>query len=219
MKLITTAALLLAATSPTWAAGPIPLNLTFEGATGYVNAIDQFYNGGTDSVGNSGPNFGISFTDTAVGISNDAAGTYYLNAPTMGTVMYALDETATMNVTHGFVNELTFYYSNLAAAPTQNAVNIYSGLNGTGTLLASLTLFGNASFGLGCTTGITHCRFDLTSVKFAGVAHSVNFGGNATNIAFDNIGLSVTAVPEPESYLMLALGLVAVAFIKRRREG
>jgi hypothetical protein len=212
MKLITTAALVLAAASPAWATGPVTLD--FEGATGYVNAIGEFYNGGTDSVGNSGTNLGISFTDAAVGISNDASFTYYLNAPTTGTVMYAFDATATMNVAGGFSNGLTFYYSSTDATP--NAVNVYSGLNGGGTLLASVNLAGNAS--QSC-TGAAWCHFDLTGVNFAGVAHSVNFGGNAGNVAFDNIGVGVTAVPEPETYVLLALGLAAVGLVKRRQQG
>lgn len=210
MKLITTAALVLATTTPVWAAGPIAID--FEGAVGYVNSIAEFYNGGTDAAGNSGPNLGVSFTDAAVGISNDAFFTYYSNAPTGGTVMAAFDSSATMNVAMGFTGQLTFWYA--SSATTLDAVNIYSGLNSTGTLLASASLFGNAK--LGC-NDTDFCRFDLTSVKFAGVAKSVNFGGNAQFVAYDNIG--ITPVPELDTYAMLAAGLVAMAFIKRRQQG
>lgn len=210
MKLLTTAALVLAATTSAWA--DTPVTLTFEGATGYANAIANFYNGGTDSVGNVGPNLGVSFTDAALGLSNDSDFSYYSNAPTAGSVLFAYDASATMNVVDGFSGQLTFYYA--SDRSVLDAVNIYAGLNSTGTLLASVSLFGNAS--LGCSdTGF--CRFDLTSVKFAGVAHSVNFGGNAQNVAYDNIGLNISAVPEPESYVLLAAGLLAVAFVKRRQ--
>ncbi len=210
MKLITTAALVLATTNSAWADTSVTLD--FEGATGYVNAIGGFYNGGTDSLGNSGSNVGVSFTDAAVGISNDANFTYYSNAPTGGTVLMAFDRTATMNVASGFAGQLTFWYA--SSATTLDAVNIYSGLNSTGTLLASASLFGNAK--LGC-SDTDFCRFDLTSVKFAGVAQSVNFGGNAQFVAFDNI--SITPVPEASTYLLLAAGLLAVAFVKRRQQG
>jgi hypothetical protein len=54
-------------------------------------------------------------------------------------------------------------------------------------------------------------------VKFAGVAQSVNFSGNAQFVAYDNIG--ITPVPEVDTYLMLATGLVAMAFVKRRQQG
>lgn len=210
MKPITTAALVLAVTTSAWADAPVTID--FEGAVGYVNAIAEFYNGGTDGAGNSGANLGVSFTDAAVGISNDANFSYYSNAPTGGTVMAAFDTTATMNVASGFAGQLTFWYSSSVAA--LDAVNIYSGLNGTGTLLASASLFGNAK--LGC-SDTDFCRFDLTSVKFADIAKSVNFGGNAQFVAYDNIG--ITPVPELDTYVMLAAGLVAMALIKRRQQG
>ena len=205
---LSTAALALAAALPAHAAGSITLD--FEGATGYVNAIANYYNGGTDSLGHSGPNLGVSFTEAAVGLSNDQDFSYYSNAPTGGTVLFALDSSATMNVAGGFSDQLTFYYA--SNVNVLDAVNIYSGLNGSGMLLASASLFGNAS--LGC-NDTAYCRFDLTSVKFAGVAQSVTFGGNAGFVAYDNIGIS--PVPEPSQYLMLALGLVAVACAIQRR--
>lgn len=213
MKLITAAALVLATTTSAWATPntTAPITIDFEGAAGYFNPIADFYNGGTDGVGNTGSNLGVSFTDAAVGVSNDANFSYYSNAPTLGTVMTAYDASAMMNVVQGFFGALTFWYSSSAA--TTNAVNIYSGLNGTGTLLASANLAGNAM--LGC-SDTSFCRFDLTSVAFSGVAQSVNFGGNAQFVAFDNIG--ITPVPELETYALLAAGLAAMGFIKRRQQ-
>ena len=207
MKTRSFAALALLAAAPAFAQ---TVTLDFEGAAGYVNGIDQFYNGGTDSLGQSGPNYGISFSDAAVALSNDDLGPYYAGAPSPLTVMYAFDSSAFMNVASGFVDRLTFAYS--SAVSNLDFVNIYSGLNGTGTLLASASLFGNAS--IGC-SGPAFCNFDLTSVKFAGVGRSISFGGNDSGVLYDDI--TITAVPEPSTYLMFALGLVAVGVVKRRR--
>lgn len=184
--------------------------LDFEGAAGFVEPILEFYNGGTNSLGQSGPNLGVSFTDGAVALSNDALGPYYAGAPSPITVMYAFDSTAIMNVAAGFVGGLTFEYS--SAMAVLDAVKIYSGLNATGTLLASASLFGNA--GIAC-TGPAFCRFDLTSVQFAGVAQSVSFGGGTPNVLFDDI--TITAVPEPGTVALLAAGLGVLGLLARRR--
>lgn len=184
--------------------------LDFEGAEGYVNPILDFYNGGTDSLGQSGPNLGVSFTEAAAALSNDLLGPYYSNAPSPITVMYAADATAIMNVAAGFVGGLRFEYS--SSQSVLDAVQIYSGLNGTGTLLASASLFGNA--GIGC-TDTAFCRFDLTSVQFAGVAQSVSFGGGTPNVLFDDV--TITAVPEPGTYALFVAGLAAIGLLVRRR--
>jgi hypothetical protein len=117
-----------------------------------------------------------------------------------------------MNVAGGFVNTFSFFYSSGAAA--LNAVNIYSGLNGSGALLASFSLLGNAQSG-GC-SDTSYCHFDLASTAFAGIGRSVGFGGNATDVAFDNITFTA-AVPEPSTYALFGAGLIALAAAKRRR--
>ena len=215
MKPISTIAAALAVVSTCYAADASALptaTLDFEGASGYVNAIGNYYNGGTDSLGQSGPNLGVSFSSAAVALSNDADFTYYSNAPTDGTVMYAFDSSAVMDVSGGFVDQLSFYYASGAAA--LNAVQIYSGYDGTGTLLASVSLLANAQ--LGC-SDTAYCHFDLTSVEFAGVAHSVSFSGNAPDVAYDNITL--TPIPEPSTFALLLAGLAAMSVgIARRRD-
>ncbi len=210
MKTLAAVAMAMFAAAPAFAQSTVKLD--FEQTAGYVTSIQEFYNGGSNSLGQTGPSLGVSFTGAAAALSNDELGPYFSNAPSPIGVMFALDTTATMNVANGFVGRLTFSYSSRDNA--LDAVNIYSGLNGSGTLLASASLFGNEN--IGCSNTTPYCRFDLTSVKFAGLAKSATFGGNAPNVLFDDVTISV--VPEPGTYLMLASGLALVAFAKRRRE-
>ena len=43
------------------------------------------------------------------------------------------------------------------------------------------------------------------------------FGNNQGQFAFDNLNLTVSAVPEPSTYAMLLLGLASIAALSRRR--
>lgn len=188
--------------------------VTFEGASSF-QSVSNFYNGGTDGAGVLGTsNFGISFTGAALALKNDELGPYFSNAPTPATVMFATDDTAYMNVAAGFTGSLRLFYSytNPNFQVGLDLVKVYSGENGTGTLLASMSLFPNAQ--LGC-NDTNFCRFSPSSVQFAGIAKSVAFGGEAGFVAFDNI--AITAVPEPTTYAMLLAGLCAMGFMASRR--
>ena len=145
---------LLAMAAAPLAASAADLTLTFEGASSF-QSVAEFYNGGTDGAGVSGSNVGVSFTGAAMALSNDVLGPYFSNAPTATTVMFAQDSSAVMNVASGFAGALKFFYSSTNGG--LDLVNIYSGLNGTGTLLASASLFPNAQ--LGC-SDTAFCRFD-----------------------------------------------------------
>ena len=114
-----------------------------------------------------------------------------------------------MNVPVGFT-DLSFFYSSNAAVV--GAVKVWSGLGGTGTLLASLSLANNAQFR--CSSA-PFCRFDNLSTTFSGVARSVGFGDAANVAGFDNV--SITAVPEPTTLVLMALGLAGVVGFARRR--
>ena len=183
----------------------------FETPTSFA-FIDEHYNGGTDSAMLAGVNLGVSFTMDAMALQNDAAGPYFSNAPSPVGVMTAVGSDATMNVAAGFTGTVGLSYSLGGTSFLVQGVNVYSGLNGTGMLLASFNLAPNNAFA-GCTTP-AYCRFDQVSSSFFGTAKSITFGNAANMAAFDNI--SITAVPEPTTVLLMSLGLATLALRRRR---
>ncbi len=189
-----------------------PVLLDFETPTSFAS-IAEYYNGGMDSAGATGPALGVSFGLDALTVRNDdGAGPYFSNAPSPVGALAPVGAAATMNVAAGFVDSISFHYS--ATQFVAQGVNVYAGLDATGDLLASFNLVGNAQRGCSDTP---FCRFDLLSSSFAGVARSVTFGTAAGLAGFDNI--SITAVPEPETYAMMMAGLLALGFMVRRRQG
>jgi hypothetical protein len=179
----------------------VVINIDFETPTSFAS-IDRHYAGGTDSNGVAGANLGVTFGLDVLALRNDAAGTYFSNAPSPLGVMTAVGGDAAMNVGLGFTT-LSMQYSSSAAI--FNGVQLWSGLDGAGSLLASLSLSANAQAG-GCSDSPL-CNFSGLSASSFGVARSVTFGNTAANAVFDNI--SVTAVPEPGSALLMALGVAA----------
>ncbi|MFC4929845.1 PEP-CTERM sorting domain-containing protein [Massilia sp. GCM10023247] len=212
-----------------------PIVLDFEGV-GNQASVNDFYNGGTDSGGRRGTNYGINFSAASLAIiDSDAGGTGNIaNEPSASTVLFFLSGgAATMNVAAGFSEGFSFFYS----SSENGFVNVYDGLDGRGNLLASLELHDNIDGCGGDPTG-TYCRFSSIGVRFAGIARSVNFGGSADNIAFDDITLgSVTPgtpddpsdpddptdpdnpaeVPEPATLALAALGWAGLAAARRKR--
>jgi len=90
-----------------------------------------------------------------------------------------------MDVPAGFSGEFSFYYS----SPFNSGfINVWSGLDATGTLLATLNLPTTA----GCPQAPWYCDWTPISVSFSGIAQSVDFGGTVNNIGFDNITLGST---------------------------
>lgn len=186
-----------------------PVLIDFETPTSFASVLEH-YNGGTDSAAVAGANLGVSFGADALALQNDVLGPYFSNAPSPLGVMAPVGADATMNVAAGFVGKVGVWYA--ASDFVLQGVNVYSGLNGTGKLLASFNLAANAQAD-GCTSA-PYCHFDQLTSTFAGTAHSITFGNAAGMAGFDNI--SITAVPEPGTVLLLSMGLAIVALRRRR---
>lgn len=191
------ASLILGGSSTAWAA---PIVLTFEGL-GDQTPIGDYYNGG------GGPNYGISFgADSLSIISNQDGGSgNFSNAPSGDTVAFFLSGPGdVLNKSSGFDTGFSFYYADQVGYT--GSVSVYSGLDGTGTLLASLDL---------ASTPDPYNVFLPIGVAFSGTAESVVFSGSANYIAFDNITLgsstAMSTVPLPASAPMFGAALLALA--------
>lgn len=192
-----------------------PVVLDFEGV-GDLNAIGNYYNGG------AGTNYGVSFSGATLAVvDTDAGGSgNFANEPSSNTIMFFADgDNAILNFAAGFDTGFSFFYSSNGAA----IVDVYSGVNKTGTKLASINLASNFSNG-GCVGDPTgaYCHWDAVGVSFAGIAKSIDFGGTANFVAFDNVTFGsatpVPGIPEPSTYALMALGLAGIGFVARRRK-
>ncbi len=192
--------------------------LTFEGLKN-LESVDNYYNGGLGGDGSGpGSNYGISFSSNSLALISDTVGgtgnfdASALPSPSTG-LFFLSGGAATMNVAAGFDTGFSFYYSAINVA---GSIKGYDGLNATGNVLATLTL--------PTTPSIPGGRFQPLvpiGVAFAGTAMSVDFGGSANQIVFDNITLGTDnpAVPEPSALVLGAIGLVSLVGFNRRRRG
>jgi hypothetical protein len=225
VKLSVAAGLLAAATT----AQAAVVSLDFEGIAAYPNGnnvfVQNYYNGGTASNGNSGTNFGVSFGGNALLICLNSTDTFCSNtsrgglAPTsaQGALFFLSGSETFLNVAAGFTTGFSFNY----ASSVTGAVQVYDGLNGTGNLLQTVNLSPNIT---GCSAyGAGFCPFGAAGVSFTGTARSISFGGVANQIVFDDITFGSStpgpgpAVPEPASWAMMIAGFGLTGAAMRRR--
>lgn len=192
--------------------------LTFEGL-GDFESVSNYYNGGFGGNGSGpGTNYGVTFSDSALAlIDSDAGGSGYIGGePSPSTGLFFVGDTAIMTYATGFTTGFSFYYT---AINFPGVVKVYDGLDGTGNLLASIVLPKTISDG-GDPTG-AFSPFFAIGVNFNGIARSVDFGGTANQIVFDNITFGssspVSSIPEPGNVIPLGCLLVSGLAFRNRR--
>jgi len=181
-----------------------------------MQQVGNFYNGGSGNP--TVPNFGVSFSSNFYGLTSVFQGGsgFFLPDPSQTPVIFILGPTGTaatgtMNVTNGFSSGINFFYT----AAFAETMKVWSGANGTGTVLATLNLTANDA---NCLT-VTYCNWTDVGIKFSGTAASVTFTGpaNGLGLADITIGQATTAVPEPSSLYLLSTGLASLCVKGIRR--
>jgi hypothetical protein len=196
--------------------------LTFEGLQNQ-EPIMSYYNGGLGGFGSGpGPSYGITFgADSLAIISGAAGGTgNFSGSPSGTTIAFFLSGAGdVMDVPVGFDTGFSFFYS---AVVYPGSVTVWDGLDGAGTLLATLDLPVTPSGGAPeCTYG-SYCPWFPIGVPFSGTAESVVFSGTANYIGFDNITLGASTpegqVPEPGTMALFGSGLAFLRMMRRRKK-
>lgn len=194
------------------AAHATPVLLTFAGLND-LQAIGNYYNGG------AGTNYGISFSSDVYALKSvfqGGAGGFNpdpSNTPAMfimGT--NGANVTGVMNVGPGFSNGISFFYT----AAFSETVTVWSGANGTGTVLATITLSPNNG---SCTGFPSYCNWSGVGLSFTGTGKSVTFSGTSNGVGISDVQLGTTSLitPEPSTLVLLGAGLAATSVGGGRR--
>ncbi|HEX5488775.1 MAG TPA: PEP-CTERM sorting domain-containing protein [Rhodanobacteraceae bacterium] len=183
-------------------AGATAITMDFDGLAP-LSSVDHHYDGGCAKFGGAlnvdcgGPDYGVVWKGAWTGLPESPG----FMTPFLGP--------ATMNVAAGFDTSVSFHFYSIAIIPM--SVSVYSGLDGSGTKLADVSL----PWAIG--------HWDFLDLSFSGIAKSVIFSASYLLGGFDDVtigtSLSATPVPEPAVLGMFGFGvlLIGVAAGMRRR--
>jgi hypothetical protein len=210
------------------------VTLTFGGQVNATN-INTFFDGGSDAYGTAGGaanNVGVTFSTPAEFLNAGTKGTgfnggtgKFENVPSGATgVLYmASVPTATTPIlddAHGFTG-ISLNYSLLGNSSSYNStISLYSGLDGTGSVVGTLTLSAASTTATCSNPQDSFCTWSSVSNQaLTGVAESAVFNGNARIYSeFDAVALT-TPVPLPGGLWLMLGGIGGLGGLARRRAG
>lgn len=190
--------------------------------------IQDFYNGGSASNGQSGEDYGIYFSDSALAVClNELGGDSFScsnasrggegNASSAQTGLFFDDSTdAFINVADGFSDFFSFFYAGFRTGTIQ----LFDDFNGTGNLLHSIELSA-LTVSIDCLLdyGAGFCPFSLLQSSFTGVAKSISFSDVATDFLFDDLtfGLATTTKVNAPNGLIVLLVAGTIGVLTRKK--
>ena len=184
--------------------------------------IENYFNGGTDSLGKIGPADGVVFGANAVSLKSGISGLRgtgsgkFENVPSgaPGVLWFGGSSASfgtpvnVMDVAGGFTSLAMDYSLQNNSATYSGSVTLWSGLNGTGQSLGSF-LLNPAAQPVACQiTGDQFCSWSSVGAGQFGVARSAVFtatAGSGFSPEFANLALQ--PVPLPGALLLLLSGL------------
>lgn len=198
------------------AASASVITLDFEGLRN-GEAILDFYNGGTGSLGSSGVNYGVRFGPNALALidADAGGGGNFANEPTPDTIMFFLSGSAVLNYAPGFTTGFSFWYTTTTFGGT---VTVWDDVDATGNIIGTIDLRALGSNCQGDPTG-SFCNWAIGALAFNGVAKSIDFGGTVNQVGYDNITFGSTnpnVVPAPATLALVGLGLLGLGAVRRR---